>query len=227
MPDQARVKIYGSNNIALNTDPAGNLGITTLDGQALSITLAANAALAMTTLSGQALAITLGTDQALAMTTLSGQALAITLGANQALAMTTLSGQALAITLGIGEALAITVSSPLPVTSTLATADTVYATGDFITTDDALTTPVQNVLALSDWSWIAYNTATSAGALAMVKMQGSPDGTVWLDNSTFVSVTQNALAIMTPTYFLKYSRVYYSGAGSSNASLNIYFQGQG
>ena len=196
IPDQARIKIYGSTNTALSTDSSGNLGITTLSGSAL----------AMTTLSGQALA----------MTTLSGQALSITLATNAALAITTLSGQALAIT----------VSSPIPVSSELAITDVTYVTSDFTTTADALTTPSQNVLALSDWSWIAYNTASSAGALAMVKMQGSPDGTVWLDNSAYVAVTQNTLAMMTPTYFLKYSRVYYAGTGSSNASMNIYFQGQ-
>jgi len=116
----------------------------------------------------------------------------------------------------------------LLVTSLLATTDVTYASGALADTVlAALTTPTQNVLALSEWSWIAYNAGTSAGALASVKMQGSPNGTTWIDNSSYVTVTQSTIVTMVPSVFLKYSRVYYSAAGNSTTSLNIFFQGQG
>ena len=115
----------------------------------------------------------------------------------------------------------------LMVSSSLSVTDVTYASGDFASTVlAALTTPTQNVLTLSEWSWIAYNTASGENALASVKMQGSPDGINWIDNSSYVTVTQNTIAAMIPNFFLKYSRVYYSPAGNSVASLNIYFQGQ-
>ena len=114
----------------------------------------------------------------------------------------------------------------LMVSSSLSVTDVTYASGDFASTVlAALTTPTQNVLTLSEWSWIAYNTAGAAGALASVKMQGSPDGINWQDNSSYVTVTQNTIATMIPNFFLKYSRVYYSPAGNSIASLNVFFQG--
>ncbi|MBP2627628.1 MAG: hypothetical protein H6Q68_2339 [Firmicutes bacterium] len=117
----------------------------------------------------------------------------------------------------------------LVVTSSLAITDVTYTTPASVAggAGSALTTPAQNVLALSEWSWIAYNTSEVATALAEVKMQGSPDGSVWTDNSSYVTVTQNTIATMVPSRFLKYSRVYYSPAGSTAVSLSFFFQGQG
>jgi hypothetical protein len=281
MPDQARIKIYGTNDVAINTDTLGNLAITTLGnalaittlgnamsittsgnalaittlGNAMSITTSGNAlaittlgnALAITTLgnamsittSGNALAITTLGD-ALAITTLgnamsittSGNALAITTLGN-ALAITTLgnamsittSGNALAITT-LGNPMSITVASPIPVTGSLAISDVTYPTGTFSGAGAALITPNQDVLGMSKWSWIAYNTSTETDASAIVKMQGSPDNVRWLDNSSVVTLGQYGITCMVPSYFLKYSRVYYSAAGSTNTSLNVYFQGQ-
>lgn len=109
MPDQARVKIYGTNNVALNQDASGNLAVTNM-GNPLSITTASGQALAITTLAGQ----------------------------------------------------------PLSVAESLAVSDVTYTTGNF--TGTALTTPDQNVLSLSRWSWVCYNTCSDATAIATVKM---------------------------------------------------------
>lgn len=194
MPDQARVKIYGINNIALNQDTSGSLAITNM-GNPLSITTASGQALAITTLAGQELAITN-----------SGNPLSITTASGQALAITTLAGQ------------------PLAVVESLAVSDVTYQTGNF--TGSALTTPDQNVLSLSRWSWICYNTSSDATAIATVKMQGSPDEVAWLDNSSLVTLSQFDVTALVPSFFLKYQRVYYS-SGTTAASLNIYFQAQG
>lgn len=114
----------------------------------------------------------------------------------------------------------------LLVTSLLATTDVTYTTPASVTASTAATTPSQNVLAFSEWSWIAYNTTIDTTALASVKMEGSPNGIVWQDNSSYIAVTQNTIATMVPNRFLKYSRVYYA-AGTSAVSLSFFFQGQG
>jgi len=115
----------------------------------------------------------------------------------------------------------------LMVTSSLAITDVTYTTPTSVTASTSATTPAQNVLALSEWSWIAYNTTDDPAAeLPSVKMEGSPNGTVWQDNSSYVAVTQNTIATMVPNRFLKYSRVYYA-SGASVVSLSFFFQGQG
>jgi len=253
-PDQARIKIYGTNNVALNQDSSGNLAVTNM-GNPLSITTASGQALAITTLSGQNLAITnagnplsitTASGQALAITTLSGQNLAITNAGNplsittasgQALAITTLSGQNLAITnagnpLSIttasGQALAITTLSgqTLDVSQQLSNTAVDYTSGNLASGADALTTARQTVMSYSRWSWIVYNSSSDSTARPVVKMQGSPNGDNWLDNSGLVTLSSAGLTALVPSYFLKYSRVYYSANGTA-ASLGFYFQAQG
>ena len=235
-PDQAKVKIFGGNNAALNTDSSGNLTITStglaitppIDGLAITSTglaitaptngltiTAAAEGLAITPPTG-GLAITPPTD-GLAITS---TGLAITAPTNgltitaaaEGLAITPPTGGLLITSAGLAM-----ISATTDVSSTLANITDTAGSGDTAYT----------VLGVETWTFGVVNESLAANAQAVVKMQISPDGTNWLDEAGPVTINQNGLTALVSSIFLKYARVYYSAVNAASAvTLNVFFQGE-
>ncbi|NPV73030.1 MAG: hypothetical protein HPY89_04425 [Pelotomaculum sp.] len=251
-PDQVKVKIFGSNNVAFNTDSLGNLAITStglaitapanglaITSTGLAITAPANGLTVTAPASG--LSITPPTG-GLAITppanglTITSTGLAITAPANGL----TITSTGLAIT---APANGLTVTAPASGLSITPPANGILITSTGLavavgTTDvsatranitDTAGTPdtTYNVLGLSTWTFGVVNVSTVANAQALVKLQISPDATTWQDEAGPVTINQNSMTTLVAQTFLKYARVYYSAVNASSAvTLNIFFQGQ-
>jgi len=84
-----------------------------------------------------------------------------------------------------------------------------------------------NVLELRTWSFGVVNAAAAAENQALVKLQISPDGNTWKDDTSVVTINQNVLGTLVTSTFLKYARISYAAVNASSAvTLNIFFQGQ-
>lgn len=209
-PDYARIKIYGSNNIAFNTDTSGNLAITSTG---LSITAPANG-LSITPPSG-GLAITPPTNGL----TITSTGLSVTAPANGLTVTAPASG--LSITPPVNGLL---VTGTLA--STLSTTDVSTTRANFNVVAGSPDT-TYNVLSIAAWTFGVVNTATVADAQALVKLQISPDAVNWIDEVSNITINQNSVATFVATTFLKYARLYYAAVNSISAvTLNIFFQGR-
>lgn len=226
-PDQARVKIFGNNNAALNTDSSGNLTITstglaiTAPENGLSITSTGLAITAPTngltvTASAEGLAITPPTN-GLAITS---TGLAITAPTNgltvtapaEGLAITPPTNGILITSTGLAIAAGTTDVSAVRanITDTAGSADSTY-----------------EVLGVRTWTIGVVNNSLAANAQALATLQISPDGTNWIDEAGPVTINQNSLTSLVSSVFLKYARVFYSAVNAASAvTLNIYLQGQ-
>lgn len=192
-PDQARVKIYGGNNIPFNTDSSGNLAITSTG---LAITAPANGL----TITSTGLAVTAPAN-----------GLTVTAAA-EGLAITPPTAGLLITSPGLAMAVATTDVSATRanITDTAGSPDTTYT-----------------VMGVRTWTFGVTNNSLAANAQALVKLQTSPDGAIWADEGSSVTINQNALATFVATTFLKYARLYYSAVNAASAvTLNIFFQGQ-
>ena len=158
--DEARVKIYGSQDTALNTDSSGNLVVTA---------------------TATGLVVTTG-DQGLLVT-----------------------------------------STGLPVISSLATTDVLYAASGAVT-GSGYVTPTINVLGIDDWTFSVVN-ASAAGTTITAVLLGSPDSAHAINNSSVVTLGGGSLAGLVPSVFFKYAQVSYSVVAGP-ANVNFYFQGQ-
>ena len=206
-PDRARVKIYGANNTALNTDDLGNLTITSTG---LAITAPANGL----TITSTGLSITAPANGL----TITSTGLSITAPANgltitsTGLSITAPANGLLVTSSGLAMAIATTDVSAIRanITDTAGSADVTY-----------------QVLGARTWSFGVVNASLVANAQARVKLQISPDGTTWNDEVDTVTINQNAMSSFVSSIFLKYARVFYSAVSAGSAvTLNIYFQGQ-
>jgi len=206
-PDQAKVKIFGGNNAALNTDSSGNLTITST-GLAI---VPPTGGLTITS-TGLAIVPPTGgleiTSTGLAIVPPTG-GLEIT---STGLAIVPPTGGLLITSAGLA-----IISATTDVSATLANITDTAGSGDTTYT----------VLGVREWTFGVVNKSLDANAQALVKMQISPDGTNWLDEAGPVTINQNALTTLVTSIFLKYARVYYSAVNVASAvTLNIFFQGE-
>ena len=290
LPDQARIKIYGSENTALQTVDGGYLAVTapangltvTASAEGLSITGPVNGLIVTASASGlsitgpanglivtapaSGLSIT-GPANGLIVTapadgfsitgpanglivTAPASGLSITGPANGLIVtapadgfsitgpanglIVTAPASGLSIT-GPANGLIVTApaggllitSSGLPVISALSTTDvTEVKTGITNTTYDASDT--YEVLGVAEYSFGLVNNSTLvSGAQAVAKLQLSPDGLIWFDNGSAVTLAPQTSSALVSSIFLKYARVYYAAAnGASPVDLSIFFQGQ-
>lgn len=226
-PDQARVKIFGSSNAALNTDSLGNLTIT-------STGLAITAPVDGLAITSTGLAITAPTNGL--TVTAAAEGLAITPPSN-GLAITSTGLAITAPTNGLtvtapAEGLAITpptngilITSPGLAIAT-GTTDVSAVRANFTDTAGSADTTYE-VLGVRTWTFGVVNSALEANAQALATLQISPDGTNWIDETGPVTINQNSLTSLVTSVFLKYARVFYSAVNAASAvTLNIYFQGQ-
>lgn len=200
VPDQARIKIYGSENAALITTDGGYLSITA-PAAGLNIAAPVNGLLV----------------------TAADTGLSVTGPANGLIVTAPATG--LSVTPPSG-GLLIT-SSGLSVISALATTDVTEAKTGII---DIVGSPsaTYNVLGIAEYTFGLVNRPTSAAnAQATAKLQISPDGVTWFDNSAVVTLNQNSADALVSSIFLKYARVYYAAVNAaSSVDLTIFLQGQ-
>ncbi len=234
--DQARIKIYGSENAALITEnggylsvtaPAGGFSITapvngllvTASAEGLSVTGPANGLIVTAPASG--LSVTAPVNGLLVTASVEG--LSVTGPANGLIVTAPSSG--LSVTPPTG-GLLIT-SDGLAVVSTLSTTDVTEAKTGLI---DIAGSPSETytVLGVATYSFGLVNEATSdPNAQATVQLQLSPDGVVWFSDSSAVTLSPNTAAGLVSGIFLKYARVYYAAVNAASAvDLTIFFQGQ-
>ena len=200
-PDQAKVKIFGSNNAALNTDASGNLTIT-------STGLAITSPIDGLAITSTGLAITAPINGL--TVTAAAEGLAIT-PPTGGLAITPPTGGLLITSAGLS-----IISATTDVSATLANITDTAGSGDTTYT----------VLGVREWTFGVVNSSLDANAQALVKMQISPNGTNWIDEAGPVTINQNSLTTLVTSIFLKYARVYYSAVNAASAvTLNIFFQG--
>ncbi len=243
-PDYARIKIYGSNNVAFNTDTSGNLAITSTG---LAITAPTNGLTVTAPASG--LAITPPTG-GLSITpptnglTITSTGLSVTAPANgltvtapaSGLSITpptnglTITSTGLSITAPAGGLSITPPTNGLLVTGTLASAlatTDVSATRANVTNTAGSPDTTYTVLGVATWTFGVVNNSLDANAQALVKLQLSPDGTTWVDEVSNTTINQNSMATFVATTFLKYARLYYAAVNAASAvTLNIFFQGQ-
>ncbi len=216
-PDYARIKVFGNNNVAVNTDISGNLGITSTG---LAITAPANGL--TVTAAADGLAITPPSNGLMITST----GLAITAPANGL--TVTAAADGLAITpptsglLITSTGLAVTGT----ISTTLATTDVSTVRANFTNTSSS-PDEAYNVLGIATWTFGVVNSSTVDDAQALVSLQISPDGQNWTDDMSNVTINQNSLQTFVATTFLKYARLSYAAVSAGSAvTLNIFFQGQ-
>jgi len=84
----------------------------------------------------------------------------------------------------------------------------------------------QNVSTIDKWTWVCAVTSTG-GATPQITIQASPDNTLWINDDAATTITlANPSIMMVPNTFLKYSRLYFTN-GTTAATLNLWFNGQG
>ena len=144
-------------------------------------------------------------------------------------------------TVGVTGTVSVTASTALPVTGTVGIDGTVSVTTGTIsiqavTTDVAATAnayssvtgdpgDTYSVLDLTKYSLTAVNNST-AGNQAIVKLQISPDGTNWTDDTSYVTLNSGSIYGLVASTYMKYARVYYAAVNAASAvTLNFYFQG--
>ncbi|MGB9791640.1 MAG: DUF6385 domain-containing protein [Thermacetogeniaceae bacterium] len=223
-PDQARIKIFGSQDLAFSQDSSGNLGITSTG---LAITPPADG-LAITS---TGLAITPPADGLMITSTglsITPPAAGLTVTAPAEGLSITPPLDGLAIT---STGLAITPpAGGLMITSTglavqTATTDVSEILGNITDTAGSPATTYE-VLNFNTWTLGVVNASTTI-APAVVKLQISPDGIHWLDNAGPVTLNTGDVTALVSSLFLKYARVYYAAVNAASAvTLNIFFQGK-
>ncbi len=211
------------------TPPTGGLSITpptaglTITSTGLAITAPTNGL--TVTASAEGLAITpptggLSITPPTAGLTITSTGLAITAPANgltvtapsSGLSITPPTGGLLITTSGL-----IMISGTTDVSTTRANIVDTAGSGD----------TTYNVLGVPTWTFGLVNSSLATNAQAIVKLQISPDGTTWLDESGPVTINQNSLTTLVSSIFLKYARVYYSAVNAASAvTLNVFFQGE-
>jgi len=112
------------------------------------------------------------------------------------------------------------------VTTMLSFNETSYV--DLLAANTTLATTQQNVSHYDTWTWVCSVTSTG-GVTPLVTQQGSPDGSLWInDDSATTITTANPAILRVPNNFLKYSRLYFSNPSTATAAtLNIFFDAQG
>lgn len=190
VPDQARVKIYGNQDVAVYTDATGNLGITSTG-----------------------LAVTPPTDGML-----------VTSGG---LAVTPPAGGMLITSAGLAvtpPADGLLITSPgLAVLTEMSTTEVMEVKGGITDTAGSPDT-AYNIMNWREYTFGVVNASTTI-APATVKLQVSPDGEAWLDNTGTVTLNAGEVAALVASVFLKYARVYYAAVNAASAvTLNIFFQ---
>ncbi|KUO72308.1 MAG: hypothetical protein APF81_21635 [Desulfosporosinus sp. BRH_c37] len=227
-PDQVKVKIFGGNNAALNTDSSGNLTITStglavepptggllITSAGLAIT---STGLAIEPPTGGLLITSAGlaiTSSGLAIEPPTGGLLITSAGlaiTSTGLAIEPPTGGLLITSPGLS-----IISATTDVSATLANITDTTGSGDTTYT----------VLGVREWTFGVVNESLDLNAQALVKMQISPDGTNWLDEAGPVTINQNSLTTLVTSIFLKYARVFYSAVNAASAvTLNVFFQGE-
>ena len=94
-----------------------------------------------------------------------------------------------------------------------------------VTTADAYTGSTARDISLqTQYSFFVNNTGADS---ATVKVQISPDNTLWVDDSTEFEVAAAAAKVLTPTRFANFARVAYrSTATGSSTTADIIYQSQ-
>jgi hypothetical protein len=215
--DQARVKIYGSANVALQTDSNGVLSISAplAIGITTAQTLAITAPLAIGITTTQNLPIT--APLAIGITTT--QNLPIT--APLAIGITTTQNLPITVPLAIG----ITTTQALPVTGAVITG---LATSDVTSNLSVLAngfSPTFLTLSLPNFTFGVLNTSNPSDAIG-VKLQTSMDNTAWVDDAGGTVTTLNgfgSFASLVPNVFMKYARVYYFNTAATDTAT-LWFQ---
>jgi len=120
-------------------------------------------------------------------------------------------------------------SSPLPVATTAGGVTLVQTAGhDFYQQlRTATATPMMNfspAIDVSPYSLFSYAVYNSGSAGAVARLEISPDNTVWVANTPEKSINGGQLVVLTPTHFLRYTRLAYSAA--TPTTLTAWFQAQ-
>ena len=231
-PDQARIKIFGSDNaIPVFTDSSGFVGITATG-------LAVSGTVTVTTGSGslnvcitQGITVTTGSGslsvcipESISVTTGSGS-LSVCIPAS--VAVTTGSGsldvcitQGITVTTGSGLlGISLDGRSTTDLSENVSTASTSYSGAT-----------AEVVLNQTAWTFAVKNTSLEANAQAVVQVQMSATALTesdWLQEVSPVTLNQNSLAFLTTSLLLKYARVYYAAVNAaSQVTLNVIFQAQ-
>lgn len=168
--------------------------------------------------------VSLNTDNSGTLAVTVPEALAVTVP--EAVAVTI--PEAVAVT--VPEAVAVTIPETVAITGTVATVasitDVIFTVED-VTDADGDEVGEATVLGLDEWTYGVVNISDPA-ASAVLQLQISPDGSNWINSGAVVTLsTTNSVGTLVTDTFLKYARVYYHSATSSDTiSLNIFFQGQ-
>ena len=220
--DEARVKIFGSQDTALKTDASGDLVVTaTADG--LSVTGPPNGLIVTASASG--LSVTGPINGLIVTATADG--LSVTGPANGLIVTASAGGlsvtgppNGLIVTAAAGGLL---ITSPgLPVISQLATTDVSY-TATAVPVGSNYTTPTVNVLGISEWTFSVVNQTAATTVTAV--LQGSPDDVNFVNNSAVTTLVGVSVAGLVPSVFFKYAQISYSVLAGT-PDINFYFQGQ-
>lgn len=94
-----------------------------------------------------------------------------------------------------------------------------------VTTDDVYEGSTQRDISLQrQFSFFVNNTSANS---ATVKVQISPDGTLWVDDSTEFTIEGSETMVLGPNKFANFARISYkSTTTGSDASLTIAYQSQ-
>ncbi|ADG81819.1 DUF6385 domain-containing protein [Thermincola potens] len=204
-PDQMRIKIFGSNNVAFNTDASGNLSIT---ASGLAVTGSVNVGTVSITSTG----------------------LAVTGSVNVGTVSITSTGLAVTGSVNVGTVSITTAGVPLGIAiESLSPTEAVEVVANKTSTTYSGAT-ARTVLGYNAWTFAVKNESLDANAQAVVQIQMSATGASesdWLQEVAPVTINQNSVAFLTSSLLVKYARVYYAAVNSASAvTLNIVFQAQ-
>jgi len=231
-PDQLKIKIHGSNNVAFNTDASGNMTVTTT-----GLAVTGNINVGTVTVTSTGLAVTGNINVGTVTVTSTG--LAVTGNINVGTVTVTSTGLAVTGNINVGTVTVTTGANQLAVC--IGTGQSSISVDNLGSTDLAETianntstaysgATTRTVLGRNAWTFTVKNTATAANAQAVVQIQMSATALTesdWLQEVTPVTINQNSLAFLTSSRLVKYARVYYAAVNAASAiTLSIVFQAQ-
>lgn len=80
---------------------------------------------------------------------------------------------------------------------------------------------------VSDKSVVSFAVHNKGAAEISIKVEVSPDSTLWITDSSAFTLTGNAATIFTPKYFLKYARIAYAALTDGSAfTFDAWYQAQ-
>ncbi len=233
-PDQLKIQIYGSETDTPVSTTNGRLNIESIS-DTVSVTFSGSVSVTVTDLDIRDLAYTQDTvriygSETYPLSTTEGRLNIESISADVSITSTDLDIRDLAYT---QDTVRIYGSETYPLATTTGWLN-IFNRSRYVAESSAFTvtgssSEYNGILEfdVSDKSVVSFAVHNKGAAEISIKVEVSPDSTLWITDSSAFTLTGNAATIFTPKYFLKYARIAYAALTDGSAfTFDAWYQAQ-